>query len=559
MTDDFIRYGTLGGAYSITPSRIAELFEKRDIRQIDEPLELEYLNGRKEKWPRALDYISSYVELFRQWAYRRADGDKVLLQEIDGYIRDLYEWLKQGREKGQLDDIELVRLKALKEALTGKLYEYVPERLISGGQASIKQLLDDIENSEHIAKYPPRPSDKWYDAEIKRLCLLSEKLKMLMRLVEKIHPEHADKYHYLHYLGEVTGDIACYTGVLERSRDELYASIGKDKIDIEEHLSKIDGKIDDARRDIARHFSELRELLVASKPLAIHEIVRAFRQYEQSKDISTLPPIRQLYNALRKLKEPSPEDTSKLVDFIIALSRAIRSEAGYHRGLLHELSIAEVLTEIESLDNGNQQQPCEELSNDSDQAGDVKKSHGKAGQSKTNIPDYKALNLAKVPISRLIEQGESHTLEFKEIPECNTQQNRKNNDVLFPPLKTIAGFLNAEGGILLIGVDNSGKIVGIEPYLNTMEQGNNDTFEQQIRNCLRDRFEPYPIGKVKVLFEKFMEGTVCRIDVQADKEPVNLDNEVYVRDGNTTQLLKGRRLIDWIQQRRLLTALPSGK
>lgn len=181
------------------------------------------------------------------------------------------------------------------------------------------------------------------------------------------------------------------------------------------------------------------------------------------------------------------------------------------------------------------------------------------GQSKTNIPDHKVLNLAKIPISRLIEQGESHTLEFKEIPECNTQQNRKNNDVLFPPLKTIAGFLNAEGGILLIGVDNSGKIVGIEPYLNTMEQGNKDTFEQQIRNCLRDRFEPYPIGKVKVSFEKFMEGTVCRVYVQADKEPVNLDNEVYVRDGNTTQLLKGRRLTDWIQQRRLLTALPSGK
>ena len=190
---------------------------------------------------------------------------------------------------------------------------------------------------------------------------------------------------------------------------------------------------------------------------------------------------------------------------------------------------------------------------------DETESQEKVGQSKTNIPDYKALTLAKVPISRLIEQGESHTLEFKEIPECNTQQNRKNNDVLFPPLKTIAGFLNAEGGILLIGVDNSGKIVGIEPYLNTMEQGNNDTFEQQIRNCLRDRFEPYPIGKVKVSFKKFMEGTVCRIDVQADKEPVNLDNKIYVRDGNTTQLLKGRRLTDWIQQRRLLTALPSGK
>jgi hypothetical protein len=221
--------------------------------------------------------------------------------------------------------------------------------------------------------------------------------------------------------------------------------------------------------------------------------------------------------------------------------------------------IGRIIKEIEWDQNRDQRRKAAEHRKITSQKAEEAEQDGKDGQIKTNIPDYKALNLAKVPISRLIEQGESHTLEFKEIPECNTQQNRKNNDVLFPPLKTIAGFLNAEGGILLIGVDNSGKIVGIEPYLNTMEQGNNDTFEQQIRNCLRDRFEPYPIGKVKVSFEKFMEGTVCRIDVQADKEPVNLDNEVYVRDGNTTQLLKGRRLTDWIQQRRLLTALPSGK
>jgi hypothetical protein len=369
-----------------------------------------------------------------------------------------------------------------------------------------------------------------------------------MRLVEKIHPETADKYHYSHYLGKVTGDIASYTGVLERSRDELYASIGKDKIDIEEHLSKIDGKIDDARRDIARHFSELRERLAASKPLAIHEIVRAFGQYEQSKDISTLPPIRQLYNALRKLKEPSPEDTSKLVDFIFALSRAIRSEAGYHRGLLHELSIAEVLTEIESLDNGNQQQPCEELSNDSDQAGDVKKSHGKAGQSKTNITDYKALNLAKVPISRLIEQGESYTLEFKETLDYDTQNKGKNKDILLSSLKTIAGFLNAASGTLLIGVGDSGKIKGIGRDLSLMKNGNNDKFQLKIRNCLKDRFQPQPIGKVNISFEKFPEGTICRVDVQASEDIIHLDNRVYVREGNTTQLLDGRALTDWIQQ-----------
>lgn len=385
FSDDFIRYGTLGGKYAGKPNEIASLFEDGNLSQkIDEPLVLSYLNGRKEQWPKAIDYISHYIELFRQWAYRRTDGDKVLLQEIDNYIKDLYEWLKQGREKDQLDDIEKRRLIALKESLTDKLYEYVPERLTSGGQASIKQLLDDIENSEHITRYPPRPSGKWYNAEIERLCLLSEKIKLLMRLAEKIHPENANKYHYLYYLGKVTGDIAGYVGVLERSRDGLYESIVKDKIDIEEHLSKIDGRIDETCRDIKRHFSELHECLVASEPLEIREIVRAFRQYLKSKDISSLPPIRQLHNTLRKHKEPSPEDTSKLADFIIALSRAIRSEAGYHHWLLHKLLSGEVLREIENLDTSEHQRVYETSSDNGGKVGDESNTQKEDGQGEND-------------------------------------------------------------------------------------------------------------------------------------------------------------------------------
>jgi len=177
----------------------------------------------------------------------------------------LYEWLKQGREKGRLDDFESRRLQLLKESITEKLYDYVPERLILGGQESIDKLLRDIENSEHISKYPPKPSSTWLNAEIERLCLLSEKIKLLRKLVEKIHPEDANKYHYLHYLFEIMGDIASYVGVLERSRDELYASVGKVKIDIEQHFSKLDESIANTSRDIRRHFSELKEGLTESE------------------------------------------------------------------------------------------------------------------------------------------------------------------------------------------------------------------------------------------------------------------------------------------------------
>lgn len=155
-----------------------------------------------------------------------------------------------------------------------------------------------------------------------------------------------------------------------------------------------------------------------------------------------------------------------------------------------------------------------------------------------------------VIISELIKKGESQILEFKETLEYDTKENKKNGDVLFSSLKTVAGFLNAKSGTLLIGVDDSGNIKGIERDFSIMKHGNNDRFELKIRNCLKDRFKPRPIGNVNISFHNFAEGTICRVDVYASQEITYLDNKkVYVRDGNTTQELEGQSLTDWIKQR----------
>jgi hypothetical protein len=156
----------------------------------------------------------------------------------------------------------------------------------------------------------------------------------------------------------------------------------------------------------------------------------------------------------------------------------------------------------------------------------------------------------KTPIAKLVKQGESQTLEFKETLEYDTQNTGKNKEILFSSLKTIAGFLNARGGTLLIGVDDSGKPRGIERDLSMMKHANNDRFEQKIRNWLKDRFNPHPIGKVSISFRKLSGATICRVDVQASEDVTHLDGKVCVRDGNTTLWLEGPTLTGWIEKRR---------
>lgn len=153
------------------------------------------------------------------------------------------------------------------------------------------------------------------------------------------------------------------------------------------------------------------------------------------------------------------------------------------------------------------------------------------------------------PILELIAQGESHTLEFKETLEYDVRENRQNRELNKATLKTIAAFLNAEGGTILIGVSDSGEVKGINRDLQYVRGNSRDGFEQKLRSLINDRFDPSPLGFVDIDFQELAEGTVCRVNVRPANTIVHIDNEVYIRDGNVTRKLEGRALTDWIQQK----------
>jgi len=176
---------------------------------------------------------------------------------------------------------------------------------------------------------------------------------------------------------------------------------------------------------------------------------------------------------------------------------------------------------------------------------------GKAGQGKAEKVSNEALELFKLPISKLIKCGEGHTIEFKETLEYAVKKNEHSQNLNRECLKTIAAFLNTDGGTLLIGVKDNGEVTGIGRDLQYVQRKNKDGFELKMRDLSRNHLDPAPLGKVKVSFEKLERQTVCRIDVSPASlsQIIHLDKDVYVREGNTTAKLAGRGLTDWIQQR----------
>ena len=137
----------------------------------------------------------------------------------------------------------------------------------------------------------------------------------------------------------------------------------------------------------------------------------------------------------------------------------------------------------------------------------------------------------------LIQRGESKTLEFKSTLRWNLEEDRKDDKhVTHATLKTIAAFLNTEGGDLLIGVADDGSIVGIERDQLESDDKFMRHLAQVVRNGLGDRAGTCIDPKTQIVQGK----TVCVVSCQRSPEPVYLkwkgmeavpEGDFFVRSG----------------------------
>ncbi|HEX9640702.1 MAG TPA: RNA-binding domain-containing protein, partial [Candidatus Krumholzibacteria bacterium] len=140
----------------------------------------------------------------------------------------------------------------------------------------------------------------------------------------------------------------------------------------------------------------------------------------------------------------------------------------------------------------------------------------------------------------LIKAGESKTLEFKSTLRWSLKEDRKDDNIVtHAALKTIAAFLNTEGGDLLIGVADDGSIVGIEKDQLESDDKFMRHLAQVVRNGLGDRAGTCIDPKTQIVQGK----TVCLVSCQRSPEPVFLkwkgieatpEGDFYVRSGPGT-------------------------
>jgi len=154
--------------------------------------------------------------------------------------------------------------------------------------------------------------------------------------------------------------------------------------------------------------------------------------------------------------------------------------------------------------------------------------------------------------AELCELEESATLEFKSSLQWDVIQQQKNKELRFSVLKTIVAFLNSDGGTLLLGVDDSGTPVGLEPDLKLLSAHSVDAFQQTLTNLVLEHVGAEFAPLVKIRFEQVGGEHVCIIEVSPASGPAFLvrkhgqPREFFVRFGNTSRSLDTQDALSYI-------------
>lgn len=153
-------------------------------------------------------------------------------------------------------------------------------------------------------------------------------------------------------------------------------------------------------------------------------------------------------------------------------------------------------------------------------------------------------------LKNLLKKEESVDLEFKSSARWDLSKQQVSKSIEKTILKTIAGFLNSEGGTLLIGIDDNKRIMGIENDLETLGKKNEDGYSQYLTSIISSHLDIELMGRVKISYESYNKHLICIVDIQRSDFPVFFRNieerEFYIRTANSTRELNVEQVYKYI-------------
>lgn len=152
-------------------------------------------------------------------------------------------------------------------------------------------------------------------------------------------------------------------------------------------------------------------------------------------------------------------------------------------------------------------------------------------------------------IKDVIKKGESEKIEFKSTLRTNVYTGQIDSKIEHAAIRTVAAYLNSGGGILLLGVDDKGEIIGLEK--DNFQSA--DKMLVHFTNLLKHKIGNEYSSLIEM--ETFLvdEKTVLKVECRQSDKPVFVktegEEEFFIRNGPASMKLSGSSLVNYIQRR----------
>lgn len=159
-------------------------------------------------------------------------------------------------------------------------------------------------------------------------------------------------------------------------------------------------------------------------------------------------------------------------------------------------------------------------------------------QARLSLKKSEPLN---TEIQELILNGETDRVEFKSTFRFDLRKGEVNKKLEYVIAKTVAAFMNTDGGILIIGVADNQEILGLDVDIQSMSKQNVDGFELRLIEMIKKFIGAEFSAHIKISFPEIEETQICVIKVSKSSRPVFTEFEgkedFFIRVGCSSQPL----------------------
>jgi len=168
-------------------------------------------------------------------------------------------------------------------------------------------------------------------------------------------------------------------------------------------------------------------------------------------------------------------------------------------------------------------------------------------------------------VAEVIDNDEDFAVEFKSTARWDLKEDdRPNRAMEDAVVKTVAGFLNTDGGTLLIGVGSDRQVVGLSYDYRRVQPPNGDGFVNWLTTHLTNAVGHAAVMRTRARIAVHDGREICRLDVARSSQPVwaktsKEDGVFFVRMNNSTRALPDQELAAYLADRwPMLSAASSG-